>query len=269
MKKSETKKRDIYDYLIRSVVRALDVFNVFILSNEKELGVTTLSYRLKLPKNNVFRLLTTLSYQGYIEQNPVTGNYRLGLRCLELGQAYLRRMGLVSQAHDVLDRLATKTMETAYLSVCDRGEVVYVDMMETCRPVRIVPMIGRRASLFCTSAGKVQVAYKSPEEIRKLLKEVGLKRYTQNTIVSESEMLKHLEMVRKQGYAIDNEEYEEDVKCVGAPVWDYTENVVAGVCISGPVNRMSNDRIEKELVPLVKNAAMEISRRLGYGVESS
>ncbi|MEW6381152.1 MAG: IclR family transcriptional regulator [bacterium] len=261
-------KKQTCEYTIQSVLHALDVLNVFILSNEKELGVTTLSNRLKLPKNNIFRLLATLSCQGYIEQNPVTGNYRLGLRCFELGQSCLRRMGLVSQAHDVLDALASKTMETAYLSVCDRGEVVYIDMIETCRPVRIIPMLGRRAPIFCTSAGKIQVAYKSSEEIRNLLKSIGLKGYTRNTIVSESEMLRHLELVRKQGYAIDNEEYEEDVKCVGAPIRDYTENVVAGLCISGPINRMAHERVEKELAPLIKNAALEISRRLGYGAES-
>ncbi|MEW5803781.1 MAG: IclR family transcriptional regulator [bacterium] len=260
-------KKEASEYLIQSVLHALDVLNVFIMSNEKELGVTTLSNRLRLPKNNIFRLLSTLSYQGYIEQNPATGNYRLGLRCFELGQSCLRRMGLVSQAHDILDALATKTMETVYLSVCDRGEVIYVDMMETSRPVRIIPMLGRRSPIFCTSAGKVQIAYKSPEEIRKLLKETGLKGFTKNTIISETEMLKHLDLVRSQGYAVDNEEYEEDVKCVGAPIRDYTENVVAGVCISGPIHRMSDERVEKELVPLVKKAALEISRRIGYGSE--
>ena len=260
-------KKEASEYLIQSVVNALDVLNIFILSNEKEMGVTTLSSRLGLPKNNVFRLLSTLSYQGYIQQNPATGNYRLGLRCFELGQACLRRMGLVSQAHDILDSLATKTMETVYLSICDHEEVIYVDMIETSRPVRIIPMLGRRAPIFSTSAGKVQVAYKSPEEIMRLLKEVGLKGLTKNTIVSEVEMLRHLELVRNQGYAIDNEEYEEDVRCVGAPIRDYTANVVAGVCISGPTHRMSDERVEKELVPLLKKAALEISRRIGYSPE--
>lgn len=260
-------KKEASEYLIQSVVHAFDVLNIFIMSNEKELGVTTLSSRLKLPKNNIFRLLSTLSYQGYIQQNPATGNYRLGLRCFELGQSCLRRMGLVSQAHEILDALAAKTMETVYLSVCDHEEVIYVDMIETSRPVRIIPMLGRRAPIFSTSAGKVQIAYKSPEEILKILKEVGLKGLTKNSIISEVEMLRHLELVRNQGYAIDNEEFEEDVKCVAAPIRDYTENVVAGVCISGPTHRLANERVEKELVPLIKKAALEISRRIGYGSE--
>jgi DNA-binding IclR family transcriptional regulator len=126
-------------------------------------------------------------------------------------------------------------------------------------------MLGRRSPIFCTSAGKIQLAYKAPEEIRRLLKEKGLKRYTENTIVSEVDMLNHLEEVRKQGYAVDNEEYEEDVRCVGAPIRDYTENVVAGICISGPTHRISDERVDKELIPLLKKAALEISRRLGYG----
>jgi IclR family KDG regulon transcriptional repressor len=80
-------------------------------------------------------------------------------------------------------------------------------------------------------------------------------------------MLQHLEIVRDQGYAIDNEEFEEDVRCVSAPIRDYTENVVAALCISGPTRRMSPDRMEKELIPLVQKVAMEISQRLGYGSE--
>ena len=258
-------KKQFSEYLIQSVLHAFDVLNIFIVSNVKELGVTDLSKRMRLPKNNVFRLLSTLCHQGYIEQNVMTGNYRLGLKCFELGQAFWRRMGLVTQAHDILDSLALKTLETVYLSVYDSGEIIYIDMVETPRPVRIIPMLGRRAPLFCTSAGKVQVAYRSVEEIRKLLKDIGLKPYTKNTIVSDVEMLQHLEEVRRQGYALDKEEYEEDVICLAAPIYDYTENVVAGICISGPIQRMSAERLETELIPLIKKVAVEISQRLGYG----
>ncbi len=258
-------KKESSEYLIQSVLHALDVLNIFIISEEKELGVTNLSKQLKLPKNNIFRLLSTFCHQGYMEQNPSTGNYRLGLKCLELGQAFKRRMGLLTQAHDILDTLAKKTQETVYLSVCDQAEVLYIDMIETSRPVRIMPMIGKRAPIFCTSAGKIQVAYKSIEEIHKLIKDIGLKEYTKNTITSESEMLVHLEAVRKAGYTIDNEEFEEDVKCIAAPICDYTENVVAGLCISGPTRRMADERIEKELIPMINQAASEISQRLGYG----
>ena len=261
-------KKQFSEYLIQSVLHAFDVLNIFIISSEKELGVTDLSRRMRLPKNNIFRLLSTLCHQGYIEQNLMTGNYRLGLKCFELGQAFGRRMGLVTQAHDILDSLAAKTLETVYLSVYDRGEIIYIDMVETPRPVRIIPMLGRRAPIFCTSAGKVQVAYRAVEEIRKLLKDIGLKSYTKNTIVSDTEMLQHLEVVRRQGFALDIEEYEEDVKCLAAPIYDYTENVVAAVCISGPIQRMSDERIETELIPLIKKVASEISYRLGYGTSS-
>lgn len=258
-------KKESSDYLIQSVLHALDLLNIFITGHEKEWGVTNLSKQLKLPKNNIFRLLSTLCHQGYAEQNQITGNYRLGIKCFELGQAFWRRMGLVSQAHDLLDCLANECKETVYLSVIDKGEVIYIDMVETPHSVRIIPMVGKRAPLFCTSAGKIQVAYRSQEEIRKLLKENGLKKYTEKTIISESEMLQHLDMVRQQGYTIDNEEFEKDIKCLAAPIRDYTESVIAGICISGPIQRMPEERILNQLIPMIKKVAIDISHRLGYG----
>ncbi len=256
-------KKDASEYIVQSVVHALDILECY-LDNPSELGVTYLSRRLDLPKNNIFRLLSTLQCMGYVEQNENTGNYRLGLKTFELGQAYLRNMGLVNQAHSILDNLAKETSETAYLSVYENGEIVYVDMVETTHPVRIIPMIGRRAPVHCTAVGKVQLAFKSEEEIQKIVKEAGLTRYTKNTIIEEEEFLEHLKIVAEEGFAIDNEEFEEEVKCVACPVWDYTNNVVAGICVSGPTQRMSEKRIKESLIQTIKKSALELSRRLGY-----
>lgn len=256
-------KKDASEYLVQSVSHAMDILECF-LGEDVELGVTNLSRKLGLPKNNIFRLLSTLQCRGYVEQNESTGNYRLGMKTFELGQAYLRRMGLVNQAHSILDRLAKDTSETAYLAVYESAEAVYVDMVETTHPVRIIPMIGKRVPAHCTAVGKVQLAYKCEEDKRRIIKETGLKPFTSNTITDEKVFLKHLEDVAQKGYAFDDEEYEEEVRCVACPVRDYTNNVVAGLCISGPTPRMSDEHIEKSLVPTLKHAALELSRRLGY-----
>ena len=259
-------KKDASEYIVHSVSHALDILESF-LGEEAEQGVTCLSLKLRLPKNNIFRLLSTLQCRGYVEQNENTGNYRLGMKTFELGQAFLRRMGLVNQAHSILDNLVTQTSETSYLSVYEDGEIIYVDMVETKHPVRIIPMIGKRVPAHCTAVGKVQLAYKSQEEIRRIIKEKGLKGYTPNTIINEEAFLKHLEEVARDGYALDIEEYEEEVQCVACPVWDYTNSVVAGVTISGPTLRMSEERIKKTLLPILKKASLEISHRLGYHID--
>ena len=129
-------KKDASEYIIHSVSHALDILEAF-LGDDAEQGVTYLSGKLGLPKNNIFRLLSTLQCRGYVEQNENTGNYRLGMKTFELGQAFLRRMGLVNQAHSILDNLAKQTSETGYLSVYEDGEIIYVDMVETAHPVRI------------------------------------------------------------------------------------------------------------------------------------
>jgi DNA-binding IclR family transcriptional regulator len=258
-------KKNASEYIIHSVSHALDILDSF-LGEDSEQGVTCLSSKLGLPKNNIFRLLSTLQCRGYVDQNENTGNYRLGMKTFELGQAFLRRMGLVNQAHSILDHLVTQTSETAYLSLYEDGEAIYVDMVETKHPVRIIPMIGKRVPVHCTAVGKVQLAYKSQEEKKRIIIEKGLKAFTPNTITDEEAFLSHLEEVAQNGYALDNEEFEEEVRCVACPIWDYTNNVVAGVTISGPTLRMSEERIKETLVPILKQAALEVSRRLGYHI---
>ncbi len=251
------------NYVVQSVTHAIDVLEAF-KGDKDELGVTELSSGLGLPKNNVFRLLATLELRGYIEQNKSTGNYRLGIKTFELGQIFRRRMGLIKQSHTVLEQLEAKCNESTYLGIIQDGMVVYVDMVETTHSVRIVPKLGKRAPAYCTAIGKTQMAYESQDEVERILGKVGLVAFTKNTIIDKKPLLEHLRQVAVQGYALDNEELEEEVKCVAVPIRDYTGQVVAGISVSGPVQRMPDERIQSELVPMIKEAAGEISYRLGY-----
>ncbi len=256
-------KRSRQNYVVQSVSHALDVLEAF-KADKDELGVTELSAMLALPKNNIFRLLSTLELRGYIEQNKNTGSYRLGIKTFELGQIFRRRMGLIRQAHPVLEELESKCNESTYLAIIQEGMVVYVDMVETTHSVRIVPKLGQRVPAYCTAVGKTQMAYESQDEVERILNKIGLCSFTPNTLTNKEEIFEHLKKVAKQGYAIDNEELEQEVKCIAAPVRDYTSRVVASICISGPIQRMSDERILNDLVPLVKSAALKISSQLGY-----
>ena len=229
-----------------------------------ELGVTELSKRLKLHKNNVFRLLATLESRNYIEQNKVTENYRLGLKTLELGQTFIKQMGLLRQSRPVLEALVKECNETTYVAILKDCHIVYLDVVETDLTVRVVPRVGARLPAYCTAAGKVQMAYMTDEELENYLPTKEMKRYTPRTIIDREELKKHLKVICEQGYAIDDEEMDVGVKCVGAPIRDYTRRIIGAVSISGPSMRFTDERLEKELIPLVMRSGEEISHKLGY-----
>ncbi len=260
------RRKEKSEYVVQSVDRALDILEAFNYQ-EEELGVTELSQKLGLHKNNVFRLLATLECRGYIEQER-TGNYRLGIKTFEVANIFLHHLGLRRQARPVLEDLVNRCDETAYLAILDGPEVVYVLMHETSQTVRIVPRLGHRVPAHCTASGKIQLAYESRDHLAQIFEGHALKAYTARTIDNFDKLMTNLKDVARLGYAVDNEELEEGVRCVAAPVRDYSHRVVAGVGLSGPVSRFSLERIEKELVPLVKEAGAKISQRLGYELHS-
>jgi DNA-binding IclR family transcriptional regulator len=261
----EHRRKEKSEYVVQSVDRALDLLESFNY-NEEELGVTELSHKLNLHKNNVFRLLATLETRGYIEQDKKTGNYRLGIKIFEVANVFLHHLGLRRQARPILEEMVGKCNETAYLAVTEGMDVVYVLMHETNHTVRVIPRLGHRLPAYCTASGKIQLAFESQDRLRELLRDRILHRLTSNTITDLHLLLEHLGEVARQGYAVDNEELEAGVCCVAAPVRDYSHKVVAGVGLSGPISRFSPERIQSELVPLVKEAGTRISQRLGFEI---
>jgi IclR family KDG regulon transcriptional repressor len=256
-------KREKTDYIIQSVVHALDIIESFKGCKEDQ-GVTELAKRLRLHKNNVFRLLATLETRGYIEQNKLNGNYHLGVKTFEMGQVFIAQTGLLKQARPVMDDLVHLCNETVYVGVLRGDRVVYLDIAETTQSVRVANRVGTLLPAYCTAVGKAQLAYLGEDELDKIFVKAKLQAYTKNTITEKDKLKAHLKEVAKKGYALDLEELEPDVFCIGVPVLDYTGSVVAGMCISGPGCRMGKKRMETELLPLVKSAGMEVSKRLGY-----
>lgn len=255
-------RREKSNYIIQSVAHSLDVLEQFS-GDAEELGVTELSKRLKLHKNNVFRLLATLESRGYIEQNRATENYRLGIRCLQLGQSYVQHMGLLRQAGPIMHELVRQANETTYLALLRRGAIVPVEVFEADRPVRIVSQLGEALPLHATAAGKAYLAFESEEDLRALLPD-GLQRFTDKTLVERSALVQQLKGVTQSGYAVDVGEHVEDIRAVAVPVRDYTRNVVGTLAIAAPASRMSPERVEKEMAPLVLKAGRELSSRLGF-----
>ncbi len=255
-------RRDKANYIIQSVSHALDVLEEF-RGDVDELGVTELSKKLKLHKNNVFRILATLQSRNYIEQNKANENYRLGIRCLELGQTFIHQRGMLKQAKPILQELAAITGETSYVSILRGNKVVYLDSVEPATTVRVVSRLGLQMPTHATAAGKVLVAFESEEDLRKRL-DPELTGYTKNTIKTAEELLHHLSVVREKEYATDLEEFEEGLRCIASPVRDYTRKVIGALSVSGPAHRLTDDRIETSIGAEVTRLARELSTRLGY-----
>jgi IclR family KDG regulon transcriptional repressor len=255
-------RRDKSNYIIQSVAHALDVLEEF-RGETDELGVTELSKKLKLHKNNVFRILATLQSRNYIEQNKTNDNYRLGVKCLELGQTFIHQRGLLKQAKGILHELAGSTGETSYISFLRGNEVVYLDAVEGTSTVRVVSRVGLHMPLYATAAGKVLVAFESDEELARRF-QGELRRFTKNTKGSLEELRKDLECVREHGYATDLEEFEEGLRCLASPIRDYTRKVVGAISVSGPAHRLPDDRIVQVVAPEVVRAATALSTRLGF-----
>jgi IclR family KDG regulon transcriptional repressor len=258
-------KREKESYVIQSVTNALNLLEQF-KADRDELGVTELSKRLSLHKNNVFRLLATLEAKGYIEQNKATENYRLGVKSLELGQTFIKQLGLARQAKPFLKEIVEKCNEMAYLGTIRQNSVVYLDVEEANQTVKVANRVGWRLPIHCTAIGKAQIAYASEEELDKLGILDHMERFTPNTIIDRAEFTKHIKEVTKRGYALDNEEYNLGVRCVGVPLRDYTGRVVGGISVSGPSFRMTDEVLKKKIIPVVTEAGEKVSKRLGFGV---
>jgi DNA-binding IclR family transcriptional regulator len=229
-----------------------------------ELGASELGHLLDLHKNSILKLLATLESRGYIEQNKITENYRLGLKTLELGQTFIYQLDLQRRSRPVLEDLVRECNETSYFAILKEFNIIYLDCVETDMAVRVVTRVGSWLPAYCTAAGKIQIAYMRDSDLEIFLNSHELMPYTSNTITDREVLKNQLKLIAKQGYAIDDEEFDMGVKCVSAPVLDYTRKIIGAVSITGPAMRFDTERMEKKLIPQVMKSAAVVSSRLGY-----
>jgi IclR family transcriptional regulator, KDG regulon repressor len=251
------------NYIIQTVSRALELLEQF-QEGDAELGITDLSNRLNLQKNNVFRLVVTLKAKNYIEMNTSTGKYRLGIKTRALGQVARRVIDFASHARPFLSDLKQQCHETCYFSVIKDGYTYYLDSVESDLPVRVTQQVGSSRPLYCTAAGRVQLAFTEPQRRMELLAGSEMKRLTAGTITDPGELKNELEKVEHQGYAIDNQEHDVGVMEIAAPVFDSSGAIIGALSIVGPEMRLDVSRIEIELLPLLCQSAARLSTVLGY-----
>jgi len=258
-------KKPKSDYAIQTVSNALRLLEMF--DGEERLGVTELSRRLDLHKNNVFRLLATLEQSGYIEQCAEDDQYRLAVGCLELGHAYARSNSLLDRARGCLEGLTATVGETSHVAVLRGHEVAHLDGVLPDQMLVTSLRLGARLPLHATALGKVLLASASEERREAYDRDciaAGLEARTPATLVDRAKLLDELRAVAAAGSAVDLEECEAGLVCAAAPVHDATGAVVAAISVSAPTVRVGEDDLHRRVVPAVTAAAAQLSRQLGF-----
>lgn len=252
--------------LVQAIERASLILDVLGQSSQG-ISVRELSAEVGLPKGTTHRLLSSLAYFGYVQQDSKTRHYSLGFKLVELGNCLLNQLDFRTQARTFLIDLAERTKETVHLVVLDQNEVLYVDKVESNQNpsgLRMVSRVGLRTPAHSCAVGKVLLAHLSEQELNQFIKGKGLPEVTENTIVDPFQLKDHLKLVRTQGYAVDDEENEKGIRCVAAPIRNEIDMVVAAISISGPAIRITRKRIQETLKNEVMESALKISRKVGF-----
>lgn len=244
----------------RAAERTLDILLAF-LREGRGLGISELSRAVGLPKATVHRLVTVLVTRGFLERDPATAQYRIGLTLFRLGNLFLAQAHIRQIALPVIHELARITGETANLNVVIDRRRVCIEKTESTHDIRHAVELGRPLPLYAGASGKVLLAYLPDEEIRAVLAE-GLRRLTARTVASAQRLRRDLAEIRRRGYAVSSDERVEGASAVSAPVRDGTGRVVAGLTISGPTYRFVERA--REYAALVREGARRISTALGY-----
>ena len=247
---------------VRALEKALTVLE-HLSRIEKDIDLATLTQQLDIPKTTLLRLLNTLKKHSFVQQDERSRRYRLGWALIYLGQAANRVFDIVEFIHPYLEKLSRQSGETANLVFLDRNNAVYVDQVVSDNIIRGVPAIGAPLGLHCTAAGKVLLGWQPEQVAEQILEHAELPGLTIKTITERSALRRELEKVRKQGWAIDDEESELGGRCVAAPVFEQKGTLVASISVMGPANRVNPDTIPALSALLVKTAS-EISRALGH-----
>jgi len=252
--------------LVQTIEKVSSILEV-LGQNPNGMSIRDLSAGLHLPKGTTHRLLSSLNYFGYVRQDSRTKNYLLGFKLVELGHLLLSQVDLRKEAEPFLKDLAEQTQETVHMVFLDRNEIVYIDKVESdhnASGLRMASRIGLRIPAHCCAVGKVLLGHLLEEELDLLIEKKNLLKKTENTITDSVELKEHLKLVRRLGYAIDDEENEKGIRCVAAPIYNEVGKAVAAVSVSGPAFRVTKRAIQETLKKEVMEAALKISGKLGF-----
>ena len=247
---------------LRSVARALQLLEM-LAGESRELSLTEISEKLGWPKSTVHGILATLRDYRFVDQSSQNGRYRLGIRFFEFGHRVARNWDIREIALPVIEKLNMQFGEMVQLATEDAGEVFYIEKVDSTHIIRIVSEIGARLPMHCCGLGKALLAYRTPPEVKRILTLKGMRRMTRKTITDPQQMEIELAKIRKQGYAIDDQEIMEGLRCIAAPIRDKNGDVRYAVSVSTLAERLTGEYFEHVKKAVVESAA-EISYLMGY-----
>jgi len=252
------KKQKKYFY-INSVEKGLSVLE--LLSEKQTLSVTEVAEHLGLNRSGSHRFLATLRELGYVEKDT-NSRYQLTFKILQLGMKFANRFEIRSVARPYMQRLALISKETINLGYWDGKGIIHMDKIDSYEILRIDPGIGTRVPAYCTGLGKSVLASIPEEELEEYLKSVKFQSHTPKTITTKKSLKEELRKTQERGYAIDDEELAQGLRCVGAPVFDFRGYPLYSMSVSGPAMRLTLERIE-DIQEHVREICMELSNYLG------
>lgn len=249
------------EYIVKPVYKALQVLRC-LGEERRELALSEICFRVGLPKTTVFRYLHTLCACGFVNHDPKTDLYRIGLRMWELSRLPVEPTKIREMALPYLRELRDQFNETANLGVLDKHEVVYLEIVESRRSLRMLAQLGNRDPAYSTALGKSILAFIVDERLVDHLP-ASFEPRTPNTLITPGALRENLLQTRQQGYALDDEENEEGARCVGAPIFNRQGEPVAAISLSAPAGRVGIRQVLKIAAALIR-AGTAISERLGY-----
>ncbi len=245
---------------VQALDRALRLLE--ILAGADGVTLTTLAKESDLPASTVHRLLATLAAHGFVEAAEEDQTWVIGVEAFRVGQAFHRRFKVATMGRPVMRDLMEATGETANIGILEGGDVVFIAQIESHEPIRAFFRAGERRHAHASGIGKALLAEMPRERVVRLIRDKGLPRFTDATITDAERLHADLDLIRRRGWSLDDEERSRGMRCIAAPVFDENGEAIAGLSISGPSGRLEADRIER-LGPLVRRAADDISRSIG------
>lgn len=245
-----------------SVSRLFQIIE-FMARSDDWVSLRTMARELHINTASAYRALTGLKELGYVRQDTQDSRYQLTLKIAWVSAQVLENVQLRPIAHPFLQHLTSVTNETTHLAVLDGSEFVYIDKVDNTQAMRMRSRVGQRGQLHCTAAGKSMLAFLPETELAPVLRRLKFQPVTPNTITDASKYRTQLANVREQGYALDDEENEVGIRCIGAPIFDHGGHVAGALSISGWTLTMTRERMP-QLAPELRDTCLRISRELGF-----
>ena len=249
---------------MNSIEKSIQILN-YLSNAERSVGITELSSRLLFPKSTVHRMLKSLLSYSLVDQERDTSKYRLGLRILEYSNSFYNSFDFRQIAKPFLKKICSETGLTTFLTAWYNGRSICIDSIAPSlnANTHLFVETGKEMPFHCAASAKMLLACQPSEEIKRIINEKTLPKYTLKTIINPKKLEEHLSEIRHKGFSICNEELEDGIKAISAPVKNINREAIASITITGLSKRISNGNVKKFIKVLV-NSTQELSKMLGY-----